>query len=128
MLSIDEKPSSATPSWKDYPCRPGQLCPHRWVVHFAPTSGYCFNAVEGFFSVLIQRWLRHGVFKGVVDLQAAINRCLKEHNADLKFSVWTKPAPKFRQARERLPMDAREALIAEALYRSDITPWRRSQN
>jgi hypothetical protein len=29
---------------------------------------------------------------GIVDLQAAIKRYLKEHNADPKPFVWTKPA------------------------------------
>ena len=53
----------------------------RWVFHFTPTSAFWLNAVEGFFSVLTRRRLRRGVFKGVVDLQAAINRYLKEHNA-----------------------------------------------
>ena len=64
----------------------------RWVFHFTPTSASWLNAVEGFFSVLTRRRLRRGVFKGVVDLQAAINRYLKEHNADPKPFVWTKPA------------------------------------
>ncbi len=64
----------------------------RWMFHFTPTSASWLNAVEGFFSILTRRRLRRGVFKGVVDLQAAINRYLKEHNADPKPFVWTKPA------------------------------------
>jgi hypothetical protein len=36
--------------------------------------------VEGFFAVLTKRRLKGGVFKGVVDLQAAINRFLVDHN------------------------------------------------
>ncbi len=64
----------------------------RWVFHFTPASASWLNAVEGFFSILTRRRLRRGVFKGVVDLQAAINRYLKEHNADPKPFVWTKPA------------------------------------
>ena len=63
----------------------------RWVFHFTPTSASWLNAVKGFFSVLTRRRLRRGVFKGVVDLQAAINRYLKEHNANPKPFVWTKP-------------------------------------
>jgi transposase len=46
----------------------------RWVFHFTPTSASWLNAVEGFFSILTRRRLRRGAFKGVVDLQAAINR------------------------------------------------------
>jgi hypothetical protein len=39
------------------------------------------NAVEGFFATLTKRRLKHGVFRSVVDLQAAINRFLEGHNA-----------------------------------------------
>jgi transposase len=64
----------------------------RWVFHFTPTSGSWLNAVENFFSVLSRQRLRRGVFRSVVDLQAAINRYLDEHNYDPKPFVWTKPA------------------------------------
>ena len=33
--------------------------------------------------------MKRGVFRSVVDLQAAINRYLAEHNADAKPFVWT---------------------------------------
>ena len=75
----------------------------RWVFHFTPTSASWLNAVEGFFSILTRRRLRRGVFKGVVDLQAAINRYLKEHNADPKPFVWTKPAAAVFDKLARLP-------------------------
>ena len=75
----------------------------RWVFHFTPTSASWLNAVEGFFSVLTRKRLRRGVFKGVVDLQAAINRYLKEHNADPKPFVWTKPASEIFDKLARLP-------------------------
>jgi transposase len=66
---------------------------HRhWVFHFTPTSGSWLNAVENFFSALTRRRIRRGVFTSIVDLQAAINRYLKEHNDDPKPFVWTKPA------------------------------------
>ncbi len=74
----------------------------RWVFHFTPASASWLNAVEGFFSILTRRRLRRGVFKGVVDLQAAINRYLKEHNADPKPFVWTKPASKIFDKLARL--------------------------
>ena len=35
------------------------------------------------------RRLRRGTFRPLVGLQAAINRYLAEHNADLKPFVWT---------------------------------------
>jgi hypothetical protein len=44
------------------------------VFHFTPTSGSWLNAVENFFSVLTRRRIRRGVFRSIVDLQAAINR------------------------------------------------------
>ena len=47
------------------------------------------NAVEGFFAKLTRRRLKRGVFKGMVDLQATINRFLQETNASPKPFVWT---------------------------------------
>ena len=70
----------------------------RWTFHFTPTSGSWLNAVENFFSALTRRRLRRGVFHSIVDLQAAINRYLDEHNPDPKPFVWTKPAGDPRQA------------------------------
>lgn len=54
----------------------------RVTFHFTPTSASWLNAVEGFFAALTKRRLRRGTFLGVVDLQAAINRYLAEHNLD----------------------------------------------
>jgi transposase len=61
----------------------------RFVCHFTPTSCSWLNAVETFFSVLTRRRLRHGVFRSVVDLQAAINRFIADHNAEPEPFVWT---------------------------------------
>jgi len=47
-----------------------------------PDSASWLNAVEGFFAKLTRQRLKRGVFKGIVDLQAAINRYLAETNAD----------------------------------------------
>jgi transposase len=63
----------------------------RWSFHFTPTSGSWLNAVETFFSALTRRRIRRGSFHSLVDLQAAINRYLTEHNADPKPFVWTAP-------------------------------------
>jgi transposase len=61
----------------------------RWTFHFTPTSASWLNAVEGFFSVLTRRRLKRGVFRSIVDLQAAINRYVVEHNDDPKPFKWT---------------------------------------
>ena len=53
----------------------------RFTFHFTPTSCSWLNAVEGFFATMSKRRLRRGVFRSVVDLQAAINRFVAEHNA-----------------------------------------------
>jgi transposase len=61
----------------------------RFTFHFTPTSCSWLNAVEGFFAKLSKRRLKRGVFKSVVDLQAAINRFLDETNNDPKPFTWT---------------------------------------
>jgi transposase len=61
----------------------------RWTFHFTPTSGSWLNAIETFFSALTRRRIRRGTFGSIVDLQAAINRYLAEHNADPRPFVWT---------------------------------------
>ena len=61
----------------------------RWTFHFTPTSASWLNAVEGLFAKLTRRRLKRGVFRSVVDLQAAINRFVAETNADPKPFVWT---------------------------------------
>jgi len=49
----------------------------------------CRAMVEGFFAKLRRRRLKHGVFHSVVDLQAAINRFIAEHNTtEAKPFVW----------------------------------------
>ena len=63
----------------------------RFQFHFTPTSASWLNAVEGFFAKLTRRRLKRGVFTGIADLQAAINRFLQETNANAnpKPFVWT---------------------------------------
>ena len=61
----------------------------RWTFHFTPTSASWLNAVEGFFAKLTKRRLKRGIFRSVIDLQAAINRFVEENNADPKPFVWT---------------------------------------
>ena len=52
----------------------------RFHFHFTPTSASWLNAIEGFFAKLTKQRLKRGVFKDIVDLQAAINRFLTETN------------------------------------------------
>ena len=63
----------------------------RYHLHFTPTSASWLNlnAVEGFFAKLTRRRLKRGVFTGIADLQAAINRFPRETNANPKPFVWT---------------------------------------
>jgi transposase len=62
------------------------------VFHFTPTAGSWLNAVETFFSALTRRRLKRGVFRSVLDLQAAIHRYIAEHNQAPKPFTWTKPS------------------------------------
>ena len=73
----------------------------RWTFHFTPTSGSWLNAVEGFFAKLTRRRLKHGVFRSVVDLQAAINRFVVEHNESPKPFIWRADPDAIIAARNR---------------------------
>ena len=61
----------------------------RFVFHYTPKSASWLNAVEGFFAKLTRRRLKRGVFRSLVDLQAAIKRFLAETNDNPKPFVWT---------------------------------------
>ena len=62
----------------------------RFTFHFTPTSAPWLNAIEGFFAKLTKQRLKRGVFRSLVDLQAAIKRFLAETNEDNpKPFVWT---------------------------------------
>ena len=73
----------------------------RWSFHFTPTSASWLNAVEGFFAVLTKRRLKRGVFKGVVDLQTAINRFVADHNQQPRPFTWTADPDKIIAAASR---------------------------
>ena len=74
----------------------------RWTFHFTPTSASWLNAVEGFFAKLTKRRLKHGVFHSLVDLQAAINRFIKEHNeTEAKPFTWCANPDEIIAARNR---------------------------
>jgi transposase len=73
----------------------------RFTFHFTPTSCSWLNAVEGFFAKLSRRRLKRGVFRSVVDLQAAINRFLAETNQMPKPFTWTADPDKIIAAVKR---------------------------
>lgn len=74
----------------------------RWTFHFTPTSSSWLNAVEGFFAKLTKRRLKYGVFHSLVDLQAAINRFIKEHNEmEAKPFIWRADPKEIIAARNR---------------------------
>jgi len=73
----------------------------RWSFHFTPTSASWLNAVEGFFAILTKRRLKRVVFKGVVDLQAAINRFVADHSQQPNPFVWTADPDKIIAAANR---------------------------
>ena len=73
----------------------------RFTFHFTPTSYSWLSAVEGFFAKLTKRRLKRGVFHSVVDLQAAINRFVAEHNEKPKPFTWTADPNKIIDATKR---------------------------
>ena len=67
-----------------------------------PVQTSWLNAVEGFFAKLTRRRLKHGVFHSVVDLQAAINRFIAEHNnTEAKPFMWRADPDDIIAARNR---------------------------
>ena len=73
----------------------------RWTFHFTPTSASWLNGVEGFFAKLTRRRLKRGVFRSVVQLQAAIKRFLTEANETSRPFRWTKDPDKIIAAVRR---------------------------
>ncbi|MGH2555857.1 MAG: transposase [Actinomycetota bacterium] len=64
----------------------------RWHLHFTPTSSSWLNLVEGWFKLLTERRLRHGVFSSVETLREAIELWAEHWNDDPKPFVWRKTA------------------------------------
>jgi transposase len=73
----------------------------RFVFHYTPTSCSWLNAVEGFFAKLTRSRLKRGVFRSIVDLQAAINRFLRGTNEQPKPFTWTADPDKIIAAVKR---------------------------
>src|SRR3974390_3131902 len=61
----------------------------RFAFHFTPTSCSWLNAVQGVFAKPPKQRPKPGVFRSIVDLQAAINRYIDEHNTDPRPFTWT---------------------------------------
>jgi transposase len=82
----------------------------RFHMHFTPTSASWLNLVERLFAELTNRRLRRGIFRSIADLQAAINRYLRERNRAPKPFVWTKSADtiirKYERAKGNLSLRA----------------------
>jgi transposase len=78
----------------------------RFHVHFTPTSASWLNMVERFFRDISQRSLRHGVFRSVDDLVAAVTHYVAHHNEAPKPFIWTASdsdiLEKVKRARKKL--------------------------
>jgi hypothetical protein len=59
------------------------------------------HPLPGYFAKLTRRRLKRGVFRSVVDLQAAINRFLAETNHEPKPFIWTADPDKIIAAIDR---------------------------
>jgi transposase len=80
----------------------------RFVFHY--TCSW-LNAAEGFFAKLSKRRLKRGVFRSIVDLQAAIKRFLREANDDPKPFTWTADPDKLIAAVARAPSVSLDPLV-----------------
>ena len=117
----------------------------RWKFHFTSTSCSSLSAVERFFAKLTRRRLKHGVFHSLVNLQAAINRFVAEHNAGkTKPFVWRADPDTIIPAQNRLPNSginpialfwqivavgdslARISMIHRGLASEEYPPWMRT--
>ena len=94
----------------------------RFTFHFTPTSCSWLNAVETFFATLAKRRLKRGVFRSVVDLQAAINRYLDEANHDPKPFIWTADPDKIIAAvsRGRQALKSIQLVVVRVLARGKL--------
>jgi transposase len=64
----------------------------RWHLHFTPTSSSWLNLVEGWFSVLTRRRLKHSAFRSVKELVDAIDLWTDVWNIDPQPFMWAKTA------------------------------------
>jgi transposase len=78
----------------------------RFHIHFTPTSASWLNMVERFFRDLTVDRLRRGVFRDAMELVAAIDAYVHQHNDNPKPFIWTAKASdileKVKRARRTL--------------------------
>jgi transposase len=86
-LVMDNYGTHKTPAIKNWFARHP-----RFHVHFTPTSGSWLNQVERWFATLTQRCVRRGTHRSTRELEQALHRYIKIHNADPKPFMWSKSA------------------------------------
>lgn len=78
----------------------------RWHLHYTPTSASWLNLVEGWFSILTRKALKHNSFCSVAELTDVIDNWTAHWNHDPQPLIWTKPPnttiTKVRRARATL--------------------------
>src|SRR4051812_36822288 len=68
------------------------LLPHRYHLHFTPTSASWLNQVERWFAEITRKRIRRGTFRSVTSLVKAINDYVRENNATAQPFIWTATA------------------------------------
>ncbi|MCY3924264.1 MAG: IS630 family transposase [bacterium] len=63
----------------------------RWRLHYTPTSASWLNLVEGWFSILTRKALKHNSFTSVAELTDTIDNWTAHWNNDPRPLTWTKP-------------------------------------
>ena len=72
----------------------------RWHLHYTPTSASWLNLVEGWFSILSRKALKHNSFTSVAELTETIDNWTAHWNHNPRPLIWTKlPNPIIAQTR-----------------------------
>ncbi len=72
----------------------------RWHLHYTPTSASWLNLVEGWFSILTRKALKHNSFCSVAELTETIDNWTAHWNHNPRPFIWTKfPNPIIAQTR-----------------------------
>ncbi len=91
---------------------------HRRAIYTATSSSW-LKAIEGFFAKLTRRRLKHGVFRSITDLQAAINRFIAEHNESPRPFMWRAEPDEIIAARAR-GFQALESIYKDVRLRGGV--------
>ena len=78
--------SDPVKQWLTHPRR------RRWHLHYTPTSASWLNLVEGWFSILTRKALKHNSFTSVAELTETIDNWTAHWNTDPRPLTWTKTA------------------------------------